>query len=204
MFTKLINKYLVFTIFILFLILVIFPSINAIENKSNILNIPSNKTNIFRIGLNGKISLINILNVNDNENNFDLHISKKLNDLCENDEEIQNLINSNNVLPWVEVESSGNGFHRSLRRVIFSNRTLFWRSNIRYHFYNDSDYTKCRFKGDNEWINITGSQRIRLVGFIGYVSFKPNFFLNRFKVHEISIHGYTLRVDKLKLKNNTN
>lgn len=201
---KNINKYFVFTIFIIFLILCILPSINADSNCSNSLKISGCKTYIFKVDLNGKISPINVVKVQENEKNFDLTITQKLDDLCKDDKELQELINSNSILPWVEVESKGIGFHRSFRKIFWSNRTMFWRLNIRYRFFNESDYTKCRFKGGNNWINITGSQRIRLVGFVGYVSFKPNFFLNRFKIVGISIHGYTLRVDKLKLKNNIN
>ena len=199
---KNINKYFIFTIFILFLMLCTSTSIIADINKSNILNISSNKINIIKINSNGKISLINMAIAPEKENNIDSSLVQKLDELCKNDKKIQQLVNKYNFLPWVEVESKGYGFHKSFHRILWSNRTIFWRSSIKYYFYNDSDYTKGKFKGDEEWITITGSQRIRLVGFIGYVTFKPNFYLSRFKTHDIIIHGYTLRIDKLKLKNN--
>jgi hypothetical protein len=132
------------------------------------------------------------------ENNLDSTITQKLDDLCKNDSKLQQFINKNSFLPWIEIESNGSGFHRSFRRVFLVNRSIIWRSIIKYRFFNDSDYTKGRFKGNDEWITITGSQKVRLMGFIGYVCFKPNFLLSRFKIHNISIHGYTLRVDKLK------
>ncbi|MGF3555212.1 MAG: hypothetical protein ACQXXF_08135, partial [Thermoplasmatota archaeon] len=90
------------------------------------------------------------------------------------------------------------GIHWSFPRIFSPNRALVWRFIIKYTFYNDSDYTKGRFKGDDNWINITGIQHVRLMGFTGYISFKPNIILGSFKVHEITIHGYTLRIDKLK------
>jgi len=195
---KNINKYFVFTSFIILLVLSISPLINADNTKPNFLYISSNKINIFKIDLNGQISPVNLIITQEEEKNLDSTITKKLYDLFKNDKELQKFKNKNSVIPWVEVESKGFGFHRSFRKIFWSNRTIIWRSIIKYRYFNDSDYTKGRFKGNDEWINITGSQRIRLVGFIGYISFKPNIFLSRFKIHNINIHGYTLRIDKLK------
>ena len=195
---KNINKYIAFASFIIFLILSISPSISAIINNTEFLDIFSNKSKILKIDSNGRILPINLEIRVEEENNIGLTVEQELDTLLKNDKELQNFLKTNNVLPWVEVESKGYGIHSSLRRVFWSNRNLLWRSLIKYRFYNDSDCTKGRFKGTEEWINITGRQNIRLVGFIGYVSFKPNFFLSRFKTHEIIIHGYTLRIDKLK------
>jgi len=194
---KNLNKYFVFTSFII-LVLCIIPSINADTNKSNFLGASSNKINIFKIDSNGQISAINVVITQEEENNIDSAIKQKLDVLCKNDKEIQQFVNKNSVVPWVEIESKGCGFHRSFRRIFWSNRTIIWRSFIKYRYYNDSDYTKARFKGDDEWMTITGSQHIRLVGFIGYVSCKSNIFHSRFNIHNITINGYTLRIDILK------
>jgi hypothetical protein len=192
------NKYFIFTNFIIFLLLCINPSIYADSIQSNLLNVSSNKINIFKIDPNGRISPVNILQIQEEQNNIDSTIKQKLDSLFKDDKKLQQFINTNNVLPWVEVESKGYGLHKSFRKIFLSNRTIIWRSVIKYRFFNDSDYTKGRFKGNDEWMTISGSQHIRLIGFIGYVSFKSNVLLSRFKIHEIIIHGYTLRIDKLK------
>jgi len=192
------NKYFIFTNFILFLLLCINPSIYANSIQSNLLNFSSNKINIFKIDPKAMISPVNILLKQGEQNNIDSTIKQKLDSLFKDDKKLQQFINTNNVLPWVEVESKGYGLHRSLPKIFWSNRTIIWRSVIKYRFFNDSDYTKGRFKGNDEWMTISGSQHIRLIGFIGYVSFKSNVLLSRFKIHEIIIHGYTLRIDKLK------
>jgi len=183
---------------IIFLIISISPAIKAEINNTDFLNVFSKKINIIKIDSNEKISPINLKLKIQEENIIDLSIEQELDTLLKNDKELQNFIKTNNVLPWVEVESKGYGVHSSFRRIFWPNRNLFWRPVIKYRYYNNSDYTKGRFKGTEEWINITGPQNIRLVGFIGYISIKPNFFLSRFKIHDIIIHGYTLRIDKLK------
>lgn len=192
------NKYFIFTNFIIFLLLCINPSIYADSIQSNLLNFSSNKINIFKINSNAMISPVNILLKQVEQNNLDSTIEQKLDNLFKDEKKLQQFIYTNNVLPWVEVESKGYGLHRSLPKIFWSNRTIIWRSVIKYRFFNDSDYTKGRFKGSDEWMTISGSQHIRLIGFIGYVSFKSNVLLSRFKIHEIIIHGYTLRIDKLK------
>ena len=192
------NKYFIFTNFIIFLLLCINPSIYADSIQSNLLNFSSNKINIFKINSNAMISPVNILLKQVEQNNLDSTIEQKLDNLFKDEKKLQQFIYTNNVLPWVEVESKGYGLHRSLPKIFWSNRTIIWRSVIKYRFFNDSDYTKGRFKGNDEWMTISGSQHIRLIGFIGYVSFKSNVLLSRFKIHEIIIHGYTLRIDKLK------
>ncbi len=190
------NKYFIFTNFIIFLLLCINPSINADTNQSNLLNV-SSKINIFKIDPNGKLSPINLLLIQE-KNNINSTTDQKLDVLFKDDKELQQFINTNNVVSWVEIESKGYGLHRSFRKIFWPNRTIIWRSFIKYRYFNDSDYTRGRFKGNDEWMTISGSQHIRLIGFIGYISFKPNVLLSRFKIHNIIIHGYTLRIDKLK------
>lgn len=191
---KNIKKYFVITSFIILSIIFILPCVNAEVNESNYLNLPINKISTFKINFKGEISLVNIVNKLEESNK----INNKLSELCKNDKELQKFIKTYNFLPWVEVESKGYGLHCSFHRIFLSTRSVLWRSIIKYNFYNDSDYTKGRFIGDDKWINITGKQQIRLVGFRGYVSFKPSIILGRLKVHDIVIHGYTLRIDKMK------
>lgn len=191
------KKYFIFANFIIFLLLFINPSIYANSIQSNFFNVSSNKINIFKIDPNRKILPVNVLQIQEEQNNIDLTIKQKLDKLFKDDKELQQFI-TNSVLPWVEVESKGYGVHISHRKIILSNRTIVWRSVINYRFFNDSDYTRGRFKGNDEWMNISGSQHIRLIGFIGYVSFKSNVLLSRFRIHNIIIHGYTLRIEKLK------
>ena len=195
---KNLKKHLIITNFIFLLILFILPSINADIIKSNFLNLSLNRINILKIDSKGQISPIKLITTQLEDNNIELTIAQKLQDLCKNDIELQRFIKTNSLIPWVEVESIGYGFHKTSHRIYLANRSILWRYIIRYSFCNDSDYTKGKFKGNEEWLTITGHQNIRLVGFIGYVYFKPNYLLSRFKIHEIIIYGYTLRIDKLK------
>ena len=197
MYNKNIKKYYVICIALMFLVLGIFPSINAEIDKSYMPNIDiskkiSKEIFLYKIDIQGQVIPVEaeiILKPGKAEEDI---IAEKCKELCENDEELQKYINSNSENPvWLEVESKGKGFHHSFRRIILVNRTIKWRAIIKYRYFFKDDYTNTRMNESNEWNTlIKGPQRIRLIGFSGYVNFKPRFFWG-----STIIYGYVLGID---------
>jgi len=180
-------------IIIMLFILSISPSINADFNKENLSQSnPPNKIILYKVDSSGQMKPLEVYIKPEEGQDLESSVTKKCKELCENDTEIQQFINTKEgFIRWVEVESKGKGFHWSFRRILLSNRNLMWRSIIRYRYFYAEDYTNIRIKGTDEWITLMeGQQRIRLVGFTGYVSFKPNLLWGN-----TIIHGYTLRVE---------
>ena len=132
---------------------------------------------LYRVVLKGKIAPIEVYNTSNERKDKDSIIS------------INNNIKDSKLR--IEVESKGKGFRWSSRWIFLPNRTVLWRSSIKYHFFNTDDYTNIKMPGADEWINlIEGPQRVRLIGFTGYINFRPGFLWG-----ETTIHGYALRIE---------
>ena len=129
----------------------------------------------YRIDINGKIQPFVVEIDLENEDSEQLKIAEKCKELFNADNELQMSLNENkNEIKWIEVSSEGRGFHFSYRRIWITNRTVIWRTIIRYRFFFENDYTKIRSNESEQWkYLINGSQKVQLRGFTGYIHFKP-------------------------------
>ena len=191
------KKYYVVGILLLFFGLAIFPSINAESNKMytpqlDISNEVKKEITLYKIDTDGRITPVDVDIALEKGQDLETIIAEKCKELCENDGEIQQSIAIKEGYPkWIEIESNGKGFHWALRRIRLANRTVIWRTMIKYRYFFKEDYTNIRFNESGEWIPLLkGPQIIRLIGFTGYVNFKPRIFWG-----STIIHGYALSVE---------
>lgn len=110
-------------------------------------------------------------------------IEKKCNELNENDKEMQQLIDEKENF-YKKIESQGYGLHFALFRPMVKFKQIL-RASIFYRYFNDEDYTNI----NNQTI-LSGPQKVRILGFIGYVAFSVRFF------GYVAINGYSIfRID---------
>lgn len=194
------QRCIIYSTALLFLTLCVFPAIDAerstTSNQSETLGTETEEITIYKVETNGRMTPIKVCINSEDEKNLDSTIAEKCKELFENDKQLQQKVNTYRSLKLftplrpVEVESKGWGVHYSIRRLFWAHRFLIWRSVIKYHFFNSTDYTKFELKDFGE-MTVTGDQNISLIGFTGYVNYKPNIF----KDHTIIIHGYCLRLE---------
>lgn len=188
---KNIKKHFDFGITVMFLILTISPSINADLLQSEP-DETCNEIALFRVDSNGQIMPVDVCITSVEGQDLETTIAEKCKELCENDKELQQTIrNVDESSKWIEVESKGRGFHWSFRRIIFSNRNVLWRLVIKYRYFFGDGYTKIRMNESDEWTTLVeGPHFVRIIGFTGYVNFKPRIFWG-----STIIHGYALGID---------
>lgn len=110
-------------------------------------------------------------------------LEKKCNELNENDKEMQQLIDEKENF-YKKIESQGYGLHFALFRPMVKFKQIL-RASIFYRYFNDEDYTNI----NNQTI-LSGPQKVRILGFIGYVGFSGRFF------GYVAINGYSIfRID---------
>ena len=193
------KKYLVVEVAIMFLVLSIFPSITAGSEKTFVPQLknseePNKIITLCRIGPNWEITPVEVSIRLDEGQSLEEAIADKCQELYENDEELKELLDPEfNFIDW-EIKASGKGFHLSfLLRLPIFNRSVLWRSLIRYKFIGGDDYTMIKVSGEWEMWD-KGPHSARVLGFRGYVHFTPDRLLFRRFFGDLVIHGYYLQV----------
>ena len=119
----------------------------------------------------------------DKASDKNLVIAEKCQELFENDIELEQFFKSNPKFLDREIKAKGSGLHWCLLlRVPFLNRSVLWRSVIRYRFLGEEDYTMVKLLG--EWTTwAIGPHAARIVGFRGYVYFSPRWLFGLTILH---------------------
>jgi hypothetical protein len=175
---------------ILFLGLSVLPSLNAEfleSDESRSISSYSNsyeEITVYRYGPNGDIKPLKIQITSIAGENFAELVSDKCRELCEKDEELQQIIQSEESF---EVKSEGKGWFFSFRPIIWKNRKVLWRTVLMCRYFYEGDYTKVRDNETSEWIPVLEDvHEIRIIGFTGYV------YVQRFRVfRSMIVQGYT-------------
>ena len=190
------NSCLIFCVVFLFVICEIAPSIIAQpdDKDSNYLDYykeNEKEITLYKVDITGRVQPVNTIITLDENQDEDELIAKKCKELFEEDEDMQRSICTLEDNAWVEIESMGKGFHWSFRRMFLTNRTVIWRTMIKFRYFYAVDYTNIRYNGSEDWTPLLeGPQKIRLIGFTGYINFKPRIFWGK-----TIIHGYALGLD---------
>jgi len=158
--------------------LTILPSLNADVQKSTIQNIT-----ILRFAPDGDTKTIAINIKTDDISNIPEIIKEKCNELDDNDKEMQQLIDEKDII-YQKIESQGHGLHFAIFRPMVKFKPIL-RVSLFYRYFNDEDYTIL-----NNETTFLGPQKVRVLGFIGYVGFSTRF------LGDFSINGYAVyRID---------
>jgi len=190
------KKYITFSTALIFLTLCVSPAIDAelstTSNQSEISEMITEEITLYKVDINGRMTPVQASITFEKGQDPETAIAEKCKELCKNDKEMkQSTVGGDGPSKWIEIDSKGKGAHWSFRRIIFTNRTIKWRLLIKYRYFLGDGYTKGRYNESDPWITLVeGPQFVRIIGFTGYVNFKPRFFLG-----STIIHGYALAID---------